>query len=207
MPFRDHWRDFKTLHNDEIPIDTTSNETAKLFDATLTRYVGYSRILAAALGMFSIPRPTALAHAQIVKTLGDATTSSNRYIKLHTQALIDESLNYRSRTTDTWEAILLSYPFDIMTLKFPLDTYFHIGDRNMLRDSVTRVLPIWESSSSTKIEGLPGLIFLRFIRSFKNSGIFFPRGITWKNALINHINLYISLCKLSSDRFYQTDLF
>ncbi|CAF4276855.1 unnamed protein product, partial [Rotaria magnacalcarata] len=134
-----------------------------------------SRILAAALGMFSIPRPTALAHAQIVKTLGDATTSSNRYIKLHTQALIDESLNYRSRTTDTWEAILLSYPFDIMTLKFPLDTYFHIGDRNMLRDSVTRVLPIWESSSSTKIEGLPGLIFLRFIRSFKNSGIFFPR--------------------------------
>ncbi|CAF3794187.1 unnamed protein product [Rotaria magnacalcarata] len=41
MPFRDHWRDFKTLHNDEIPIDTTSNETAKLFDATLTRYVGY----------------------------------------------------------------------------------------------------------------------------------------------------------------------
>ena len=94
-----------------------------------------------------MPRPSALAHAQIVETLGDATTSSNRYIKLHTQALIDWSLGYRSRATETWETILLSYPFDIMTLKFALDTYFQLGDRYMLRDSVARVLPIWESSS------------------------------------------------------------
>lgn len=41
MPFRDHWRDVKTLRNDGIPIDTTSDETAKLFDATLTQYVGW----------------------------------------------------------------------------------------------------------------------------------------------------------------------
>ncbi|CAF1132628.1 unnamed protein product [Rotaria sordida] len=173
MPFRDHWRDVETLHNDGIPIDTTSNETAKLFDATLTQYVGWyndkqlggikpslsrllasdpnctsSRILAAALGMFSMPCPSALAHAQVIETLGDVATSSNPYIHLHTQALIDWSLGYRSRATDTWETILLSYPFDIMTLKFALDTYFHLGNQNMLRDSVARVLPIWESSSS-----------------------------------------------------------
>ena len=41
MPFRDHWRDIETLRNDGIPIDTASNETAKLFDATLTQYVGW----------------------------------------------------------------------------------------------------------------------------------------------------------------------
>ncbi|CAF2965198.1 unnamed protein product [Rotaria sp. Silwood2] len=94
-----------------------------------------------------MPRPSALAHAQVVETLGDTTISSNRYISLHTQALIDWSLGYRARATDTWETILLSYPFDIMTLRFVLDTSFHLGNQNMLRDSVARVLPIWESSS------------------------------------------------------------
>jgi tetratricopeptide (TPR) repeat protein len=108
---------------------------------------GNSRILAAALGMFSMPRPSALVYAQVLETLGDTITSSNRYIKLHTQALIDWSLGYRSRATDTWETILLSYPFDIMTLRFSVDTYVHLGNQTMLRDSVARVLPIWESSS------------------------------------------------------------
>jgi hypothetical protein len=41
MPFRDQWRDVKCLQDDGIPIDTTSNETAKLFDATLTQYTGW----------------------------------------------------------------------------------------------------------------------------------------------------------------------
>jgi hypothetical protein len=41
MPFRNQWRDVKCLHDDGILIDTTSNETAKLFDATLTQYVGW----------------------------------------------------------------------------------------------------------------------------------------------------------------------
>ena len=109
-----------------------------------------SRILAAALGMFSVPRPFALVHAQVVETLGDTVVSSNHYIKLHTQALLDWSLGYRSRATETWETILLSYPFDMMTLKFALDTYFHLGNQHMLRDSVARVLPIWESSSADR---------------------------------------------------------
>lgn len=111
---------------------------------------GNSRILAAALGMFSMPRPSALAHAQVTEALGDTVNSSSRYIKLHAQALIDWSLGYRSRATDTWEIILLSYPFDIMTLKMALDTYFHLGNQSMLRDSVARVLPIWESSSAQR---------------------------------------------------------
>ena len=41
MPLRDHWRDVKALHDDGIPLDTTNNETAKLFDATLTQYLGW----------------------------------------------------------------------------------------------------------------------------------------------------------------------
>ena len=41
MPFRDQWRDVECLHHHGIPIDTTSNETAKLFDAVLTQYTGW----------------------------------------------------------------------------------------------------------------------------------------------------------------------
>ncbi|UJR34480.1 hypothetical protein I4U23_021888 [Adineta vaga] len=114
MPFREHWRDIQTLHNDGIPLDTTSNETAKLFDETLTQYVGWysdkqlrgikgslshlltsdancsgSRILATALQLLSMPRPYVIAHAQVIEMLGNTITSSNDYIKLHAQALID----------------------------------------------------------------------------------------------------------------------
>jgi hypothetical protein len=41
MSFRNQWRDVQCLHDDGIPIDTTNNETAKLFDATLTQYTGW----------------------------------------------------------------------------------------------------------------------------------------------------------------------
>ena len=41
MPFRTQWRDVKCLHGDGIPIDTSRDETAKLFDATLTQYTGW----------------------------------------------------------------------------------------------------------------------------------------------------------------------
>jgi tetratricopeptide (TPR) repeat protein len=33
-----------------------------------------------------------------------------------------------------------------MSIKFLSDTYFYIGDRDMLRDSIARILPIWETS-------------------------------------------------------------
>lgn len=41
MSFRTQWRDVKSLHDDGIPIDTSRDETAKLFDAILTQYTGW----------------------------------------------------------------------------------------------------------------------------------------------------------------------
>lgn len=109
-----------------------------------------SRILTAALGLFSVPRPCALAHAHVVEILGDAVNSSNQYVQLHSQALINWSHGYRAHATEIWESLLLDYPFDIMTLRFALDTYFHLGNQEMLRDSVARVLPIWQSTPSPR---------------------------------------------------------
>ncbi|CAF4121526.1 unnamed protein product [Rotaria sordida] len=107
-----------------------------------------SRILNAALHLPSLTCPPSLLNSKTVELLGDITSSST-YIKLHTQALLYWSLGYLSLAADTWETLLLSYPFDIMTIRFVNDTYIYLGNRNMLRDSIARVLPIWESSSSS----------------------------------------------------------
>lgn len=45
MPFRNQWRDVQSLHRDGIPIDTSRDETAKLFDAALTQYTGWYEIV------------------------------------------------------------------------------------------------------------------------------------------------------------------
>jgi hypothetical protein len=40
----------------------------------------------------------------------------------------------------------------MMAIKFVSDTYFYIGDRDMLRDSIARILPIWETSSDRPLK-------------------------------------------------------
>jgi hypothetical protein len=40
----------------------------------------------------------------------------------------------------------------MMAIKFVSDTYFYVGDRDMLRDSVARILPIWETSSDRPLK-------------------------------------------------------
>jgi tetratricopeptide (TPR) repeat protein len=40
----------------------------------------------------------------------------------------------------------------MMAIKFASDTYFYAGDRDMLRDSVARILPVWERSSDRPLK-------------------------------------------------------
>src|SRR5205823_1064228 len=90
-------------------------------------------------------------HSKTVELLGDVT-SSNPYVNLHTQALHHWSLGHFSKATDTWEQILVRYPFDMMAIKFAFDTYVHTGGREMLRDSIARVQPIWEVSADRPLK-------------------------------------------------------
>ena len=39
-----------------------------------------------------------------------------------------------------------------MAIKFVADTYFYVGDRDMLRDSIARILPIWETASNRPLK-------------------------------------------------------
>ena len=104
-----------------------------------------SRILATGLDLVGTASPSSTLHCRTLASLGN-TTSSNKYINLHCQALLQWSSGQFSEAANTWEQILLLYPFDMMAIKFVSDTYFYIGDRDMLRDSIARILPLWETS-------------------------------------------------------------
>jgi tetratricopeptide (TPR) repeat protein len=51
------------------------------------------------------------------------------------------------RATDLWEDILIEHPLDILALKLGHYTHFYMGDAAELRDSVARVLPLWNEST------------------------------------------------------------
>lgn len=47
--------------------------------------------------------------------------------------------------TEEWEKILIEYPTDILALRLVNDVYFFLGYQREMRDSVSRVLPFWQS--------------------------------------------------------------
>ena len=110
-----------------------------------------SRILATGLDILSTGFPSSSLHIKALQSLGDIS-SSNPYVQLHGKALLEWSLGEFSQATETWEKLLVLYPFDMMAIKFVSDTYFYIGDRDMLRDSIARILPIWETSSDRPLK-------------------------------------------------------
>lgn len=110
-----------------------------------------SRILATGLDLMSTANPSSTLHTKALQSLGDIP-SSNQYVQYHSKALLEWSLGQYSQATNTWEKLLVLYPFDMMTIKFVSDTYFYVGDRDMLRDSIARILPIWEASTDRPLK-------------------------------------------------------
>ncbi|XP_054156914.1 tetratricopeptide repeat protein 38-like [Oppia nitens] len=49
--------------------------------------------------------------------------------------------------SNIWEEILVDYPTDIQALKFSHDALFYLGKSTQIRDSIARVLPVWDQSS------------------------------------------------------------
>ena len=110
-----------------------------------------SRILATGLDLMGTASASSSLHSKTLKSLGDRK-SSNEYVNLHVHALLDFSKGYFREAAETWERILILYPFDMMSIKFAADAYFYTGDREMLRDSIARVLPIWDSSTDRPLK-------------------------------------------------------
>ena len=84
----------------------------------------------------------ALAQAQKAA----AARGANARERMHIAALAAWRMGDLRKATDTWEAILVEHPLDILALKLGHFTHFYFGDAAELRDSVARVLPCWSEA-------------------------------------------------------------
>ncbi|KAJ6223601.1 hypothetical protein RDWZM_002146 [Blomia tropicalis] len=62
---------------------------------------------------------------------------------VHVQAIDRFARGRMKEANQLWEEILLRHPTDMMALKFTTDTYFYLGEKHSIRDSVARVYPEW----------------------------------------------------------------
>ncbi|CAF1306871.1 unnamed protein product [Didymodactylos carnosus] len=179
MPFRSQWRDLSQLHSDGIPLDAVSNETAKLFDAALSQYIGWynepqlnglentfeklfesdpncvlSQVFSVGVELLSTSVPyrnsssSKLAHLNQTFEKKLSETNDKNYLTLHVKAINEWAQGSLSHAANTWEQLLLYYPHDILAIKMAHDTYFFNGNKEMIRDSIARLIPIWESKST-----------------------------------------------------------
>lgn len=70
----------------------------------------------------------------------------------HVDAVIKWSIGDMVGATNVWEDILVDHPTDIHALRMAHDTYFYLGYQNQMRDSLARVIPIWEKNNSLPLK-------------------------------------------------------
>lgn len=155
-----NWRDVDAWRKEGLPLGTTSNEAAKMFDATLTQFM--ARRDDSTLGglegtvnrMLSADPSFILGHVlaselqiknsmDVILSLAAKKDMSNRET-LHVEAVKQWSSGNISKAQDVWDDIIVEYPTDIMALRFLTEYSIFFGPKARIRDSVARVLPRWK---------------------------------------------------------------
>lgn len=169
-------RDCKGWEYEKLPMSTTNNDAAKLYDSAITQYVTWSEnptyggiegtvkkmlecdpgftmgsVLSIGLdlmGTASTIRLNNELESDVLKLESSIDTKlMNSREKLHCRAVSYFAHEEYTKACETWEQILVDFPNDILALKFAHDSYFYLGNSNMIRDSVGRVLPFLKPTS------------------------------------------------------------
>jgi hypothetical protein len=167
------WRDCSAwLKNDNIKMNTTSNEACKLYDCALTQVVKWreldeygglcstlnkmleadsdfflGHILKSGLeliGSSATPSPILLHNLNSLKVRQEKMLTNHEL--LHYDAIVDVFHGRLRNACRTYEQILVDKPFDMLALRFVNNLYFYTGDQLQLRDSIARVIPQWSKS-------------------------------------------------------------
>nr|XP_022297287.1 tetratricopeptide repeat protein 38-like [Crassostrea virginica] len=145
------WKDFG------VELSTTSNEAAKLFDATLKQYVEWydddimGQVIKIGLNALGTGRSYYLdkdfqTEVQNLVGLGKSP-STLPHEQQHINAVKLWAQGEMTQTCQIWESILVDNPLDMLALKFAHDSYFYQGHHpQMMRDSIAGVFPHWKSS-------------------------------------------------------------
>jgi len=89
----------------------------------------------------------------------DLSASANPREHLHISALAAWCAGDIRRTNEIWEEILIDHPHDILALRLAHTMHFFLGDLELMRDSMARVMPRWH-------EDVPGYGFVLGCRAF-----------------------------------------
>ncbi|VDM42063.1 unnamed protein product [Toxocara canis] len=162
---------FWAWKDEGLAMTTTSNEAFRLFDGLLRQYVSWAdcehlggientisalqkadsdAMLTLGLGAMGTARSVALDEAyrnDIEQLVKDANASGNEREKMHARAISLFANGGMTAACQQWERILRETPNDLLAIKFAHDAYFYLGDRTSIRDSISRVLPHWNTSA------------------------------------------------------------
>ncbi|XP_019617880.1 PREDICTED: tetratricopeptide repeat protein 38-like [Branchiostoma belcheri] len=166
-----HWRDCQEWSKIGLPLSTTSNEACKMYDATVTQYVGWYQEDSVG-GMEGSMKKMMEADPNFVMgkvlgawfQLGGKSTSRDEGLKQYVEDLVQsaqrDNLTSREKlhvdaiklwadrdmqgASGVWENILLEHPTDMLAVKLSQMSYFTLGDVTQMRDSVLRVIPAWK---------------------------------------------------------------
>ncbi|XP_023650041.1 tetratricopeptide repeat protein 38-like isoform X2 [Paramormyrops kingsleyae] len=167
------FRDCKAWQAEGLPLSTTSDEACKLYDAILTQIVTWrndeslggiegclSRLVAAdpsfvmghvvSAGLELIGGSSSvLRNEQLAKTVRRTLELAQQQEltpreRLHIRALEQLSRGCLSKASDLWDEILVSYPTDMLAIKFAQVNLFFLGYKTQMRDTLAHVLPHWK---------------------------------------------------------------
>ncbi|RNA44621.1 tetratricopeptide repeat 38 [Brachionus plicatilis] len=209
-----------------LGMNTTSNEACKFFDLTLDQLVTWKEddqfggIDGSIARIMSADENFVMGH--VIKSGLELIGSSNGFHENNPQ-LIDHLLNlvkkYQKDLTkrellhvdaiknlhygnldkscDIWESILVQHPNDMLAIKFSHDTYFYTGQHAQMRDSISRILPFWQSDvkMSGYLQGMHsfGYVQSNFFQEAKESALRaleINRNDGWATHTICHFNEY-----------------
>ncbi|XP_027035594.1 tetratricopeptide repeat protein 38-like isoform X2 [Pocillopora damicornis] len=165
----------KAWRSEGLSLTTTSNEAAKMFDATLTQYTGWyddssvdgiegsvSKMLATdpnfvmghviSCGLYLISSGKGIHTDEELKNsilslegLAAKSNITNRE-RLHVKAVKEWAEGNTAQACLTWEDVLVENPTDMLALKMAHDSYFYLGYQPQIRDSIARVMPKWKEN-------------------------------------------------------------
>ena len=172
-----NFRDCDAWRHEKLPMSTTSNEAAKLYDASLSQLVGwyenaaYNGLLATLNSMTQVDPDFALGQClkYDLELLGSNQLLNCETSKKSVSVFVEKALSRSSDLTsreimhvkavaqlqkgnlpqacNLWENILLEHPTDMMAIKMAHTGYFYLGCKREMRDSIARVIPAWKANT------------------------------------------------------------
>ncbi|XP_073506135.1 tetratricopeptide repeat protein 38 isoform X1 [Phyllobates terribilis] len=178
-------KDCKAWQDVGMTLSTTSDEACKLFDATLYQYVKWTNdetmggiegclqkikaadpnfvmghVISNGLDLIGTGRSPLLdkEFERDLKVMSDLakTQPLTEREKLHVAALETFAKGNIPKAADMWDQILQDHPLDLLAVKLAHDSYFYLGQKTQMRDSISRVLPYWTPNTplSSYVKGM-----------------------------------------------------